>query len=384
MASSTPPTAPESAAATAPVWDDGRWLGFAPLRSDLSADVCVVGLGGSGLSCIHELLRLGLRVVGLDAAAVGGGAGGRNGGFFLAGIAAFHHDAAAAHGRERATALYRRTLDEMDRMTRETPAVIRRTGSLRIAASAAELVDCEAQFVAMTADGLPVERYHGTEGNGLLFPRDGVYNPLLRCRTLATSASVAGARLYEGSPALVIRPGEVVTSHGVVRTQQVVVAVDGGLSRLCPELAPRLRSVRLQMLATAPAPEVSFPRPVYLRYGYEYWQQLPDGAVALGGFRDVGGDAECTDDPVPSAVVQDRLERLLREHLGVQAPVTHRWAGVVSYSESGLPTVAEVQPGVWALGGYNGTGNVVGAICGRGVAQRIARGETALLTGLVD
>lgn len=367
---------------TVPVWEDGRWLGFEPLHGDVSTDVCVVGLGGSGLACIHELLAHGLRVVGLDARTVGGGAGGRNGGFFLAGIADFHHDAAAAHGAERATSLYRRTLTEMDRMTAETPSLIRRVGSLRIAASDEELDDCEAQFVAMQRDGLPVEHYAGREGSGLLFPQDGVFNPLLRCRELATRASVAGARLHEASAATELSSGAVVTAQGTVRARHVVVAVDGGLTALFPELGAKVRSARLQMLATSPAPEVSFPRPVYLRYGFEYFQQLPDQSIALGGFRDTGGEAEWTDRAEPSDAIQERLEKLLRSHLGVRAPVTHRWAGVVSYTESGLPIVAEVRPGIWALGGYNGTGNVVGAICGRGVARMIALGDGSLLEGI--
>lgn len=361
------------------MWEDGQWLGFAPLRGDLSADVCVVGLGGSGLACIHELLAHGLRVVGLDAGMVGGGAGGRNGGFFLAGIADFHHDACVALGVDRAVRLYRSTLREMDRMAAETPSVIRRTGSLRIAASSEELADCELQLERMTADGLAAERYLGHEGRGLLFPSDGVFNPLRRCRELATRASISGARLYEATTALDVTSGAVHTTQGTVRAPHIVVAVDGGLTRIFPELADVARSARLQMLATAPALDVTFPRPVYYRYGYEYFQQLPDHSIALGGFRDAGGDAEWTDVAEPSPALQGRLETLLRTQLGVDAPVTHRWAGVVTYTESGLPIVREVRPGVWALGGYNGTGNVVGAICGRGVAQRIARGSSALI-----
>lgn len=370
--------------ATTPIWDDGQWLGYAPLRGDTSADVCVVGLGGSGLACVHELLAQGARVVGIDAAAVGGGAGGRNGGFFLAGVAAFHHDAATALGHDRAVALYRRTLAEMDRMTAETPSLIRRVGSLRIAASEEELKDCDSQYRVMVDDGLPVERYRGPEGEGLLFPADGVFNPLLRCRDLATRASLSGARLFEGTAAIDVQGGAVVTANGTIRAPRVIVAVDGGLALLLPEIADQVRSVRLQMLATAPAPEVTFPRPVYLRYGFEYFQQLPDQSIAIGGFRDAGGEAEWTDEPSTSPELQELLEGLLRNHLGVRAPITHRWAGVVSYTASGLPLVAEVRPRVWALGGYNGTGNVVGAVCGRGVAQLVTTGDTTLLNDFLD
>jgi glycine/D-amino acid oxidase-like deaminating enzyme len=48
-----------------------------------------------------------------------------------------------------------------------------------------------------------------------------------------------------------------------------------------------------------------------------------------------------------------------------------------------MPIAEEVRPGVWALGGYSGTGNVMGALLGRAVAQRIVRGESRLLEPFV-
>ena len=68
----------------------------------------------------------------------------------------------------------------------------------------------------------------------------------------------------------------------------------------------------------------------------------------------------------------------LREHLRVSAPITHRWAASVGYTDTGLPIIHEVRPNVWALGGYNGTGNVVGALCGRAIAEHLA-GRSELL-----
>jgi gamma-glutamylputrescine oxidase len=367
---------------TPPVWDDEPWHPLPILDGDVRADVCVVGLGGSGLSAVGELLRAGLSVVGIDAGPVGGGAAGRNGGFLLAGLAAFHHDAAAELGRERAARLYRMTLDELERIAAETPDAVRRTGSLRIASSAEEEADCRAQLSAMRADGLPAEPYEGPEGTGLLFPLDGTFQPLRRCRILARRAVEAGARLFEGSPAVSITGTEVVTPGGRVRCGAVVVAVDGRLERLLPELEGRVRTARLQMLATAPAPEVTYPRPVYYRYGYEYWHQLTDGRVALGGFRDRAGEGEWTHQAEPSPWVQAEMERFLRERVGVKAPVTHRWAASVGYSAGVLPVMDEVRPGVWAVGGYSGTGNVVGALFGRAAAQLAAGGQADLAAAL--
>jgi len=62
--------------------------------------------------------------------------------------------------------------------------------------------------------------------------------------------------------------------------------------------------------------------------------------------------------------------------------VTHRWAGAVGYSANGLPVVDEVRSGVWAMGGYSGTGNILGALCGRGVAQLAVTGRSELLSEL--
>lgn len=354
-----------------PLWDDGEWRALPALASDAEADVCVVGLGGSGLACIGELLRRGRRVIGLDAGQVGGGAAGRNGGFLLAGTAPFYHDAVAAYGRPRAREMYRLTLGEIERLAGELPGIVQSVGSLRIARSRAERDDCTKQLAAMRADDLPVEAYEGEEGVGLLTPMDGAVQPLARCRTLARRATAGGALLFENSRVTLADAGLVRVGASVVRCEHVIVAVDGRLDGILPELRSRVRTARLQMLATAPAHEVRFPRPVYARFGFEYWRQLPDGRIALGGFRDQGGDAEWTGEALPSDTIQHALEHFLRDELHVVAPITHRWAGLVGYTRDALPIVEEIRPRVWALGGYSGHGNVIGSLLGRGVARVI-------------
>jgi glycine/D-amino acid oxidase-like deaminating enzyme len=153
------------------------------------------------------------------------------------------------------------------------------------------------------------------------------------------------------------------------------VAVDGGLEHVVPDLVGSVRSVRLQMLATAPADDVSVPRPVYARSGMDYWQQLPDGRVALGGGRDLGGPDEDVRSwpaaPPVSTPVQDHLERLLRDDIGTAAPVEHRWTGVVGFTADALPVLAVPRPGLVAVGGYCGTGNLVGPLCATWAADHL-------------
>ena len=353
-----------------PIWEDGSGLDLPTLTGDHEAHVCVVGLGGSGLAAIDECLSLGVSVVGLDAVTVASGASGRNGGLLRAGFAFPHHEAVERLGRDRARQLYQLTIDERERMLRETPEPTRRIGYLRRAADEEEARDCRAQHDALLADGFPASWYDGPLGRGLLVHDDAACNPLTRCRALARRLVKSGAQLYEHSRVERITSGVVETADTRVRCRRVIVAADGGLASVLPELAGAVRSVRLQMLGAAPDPSLTIPHAVGSRWGWDYWQRLPTGAIALGGCRDVGGDAEFTDDASPSREVQDALERVLRAELGVTTTITHRWAAVVSYTENALPLLREGRPGVWVAGAYSGTGNLVGAALARAAVRR--------------
>lgn len=366
-----------------PVWDDGVWRPLPSLLGHHEADTVVVGLGGSGLTAVEELLARNESVIALDASDVGAGAAGRNGGFLLAGAYDFYHDAVRRHGRERAYDIYQATLEEIQRIAEAAPDTVQFVGSRRLAADDWEIEDCRAQMTAMQADGLAVEWYEGDDGIGLTMPSDASFNPLKRCRVLATHAARAGAKLFARSTVTSIEGTRVTTTKGSVQAKRVIVAVDGHLERILPELAGRVRTARLQMLATEPTKERVVPCPMYYREGYEYWQQTADGRIAIGGFRDKAGDSEWTHDATPTDGVQRMLEEFLRNKLGVQAPISHRWAASAGYSENGLPVLEQVRPGVVALGGYSGTGNVIGALAARAAVALSSDGDSEPARALV-
>ena len=207
----------------------------------------------------------------------------------------------------------------------------------------------------------------------MFIPGDGSVQPLERCRLLAGRARARGARLYCDSPALELAGDRVRTPAGEVACSAVIVCVDGGIELLLPELEDQARSSRLQMLATEPVAPGTIPCPVYDNWGYEYWQQTArrqrrarrrSRDVRRGGMGQAGRDR---------GRVQALLDRLLRERVGIEAAVTHRWAGVIAYTPDRLPVFAEVRPGVIAVGAYSGHGNVLGSACGR-AATAIALG----------
>ena len=75
---------------------------------------------------------------------------------------------------------------------------------------------------------------------------------------------------------------------------QVVVATDGYPSGLLGPLEGLIVPTRGQMIATERIPERLFDRPHYSRHGFDYWQQLEDGRILAGGFRDAALDEEFT------------------------------------------------------------------------------------------
>jgi glycine/D-amino acid oxidase-like deaminating enzyme len=257
---------------------------------------------------------------------------------------------------------------------------------LRLAVSEEEADHVRDHARALREDGFPgelVEREDlppALRRTGLvacLTDHDGALHPARWYRLLAGAAEEAGARICEGSPVRGPVPapaeGRLVTERGSVRARHVVVAADGALPALVPEYAGRVRSRRLHMVATEPLPP-TLDRLVYARWGYEYLQQRPDGRILAGGFSDVDADGSYTVSDAGEPLIWDRVEAYLRDDLGAAGVVSHRWAGVVGYSNDSLPYVGEVpdRPCLYVAGGYSGVGNVPGFMCGRDLADTIA------------
>jgi gamma-glutamylputrescine oxidase len=374
---------------TVPYWLDYPYDPRPPLDRGIEVDACVIGGGVSGLSCARELARRGARTVLLEARTVASGASGRNGGFLLAGAAPFHLDARAAWGREPAARIYARTVEVQEEVCALARSLgvgdaVRTVGSLRLATSEEEAEHVRRHVDALREDGFEAElverdrlepALRGIGHAGCLVAHDAALQPARWIRALATDAEAAGATIFENSRA---EPGAELTANGAtVRARHVVVAADGPLPSLLPEATDKVRARRLHMIATAPLPERIVSTLVYARYGHEYFQQLPDGRIALGGFSDLDGPASYTSEERGDPRVWERLERYLQDELGVEgAAITHRWVGVVGFSDDSRPFAGEVRDGLYAVGGYSGTGNLIGFIAGRAVGERIASGTS--------
>ena len=275
----------------------------------------------------------------------------------LAGLDSEYHDNCARVGRFKTRDLYQETVVELNSIFKEYPNCTKRTGSLRLGFDDDNMMECFKQYQAIKKDGFPVNWYSGPEGEGFHIPIDGVFDPLLRARTMAERAMRFGAKLFGRARATEINEGIVRTEAGhIIRCKRTIVAVDGNIDKVLPEVAHKVRNVRLQMIGTEPAHDVRFTMPIHR--DDDYWQQLADKRIILGGFDAIDDDEECW----------AALEVFLREHIKTKAKVTHRWVGVCAFNMEGDPICEEVRPGVFAIGAYSGQGNIIGTLYGKKAA----------------
>src|SRR5438552_7812067 len=340
---------------------------------DEPADVEVIGGGVTGCACALALAEGGLRVRLYDARAVAAGASGRNGGFALRGGAMRYDLACESFGRETARAYWRLTEDYLDRLEALAGDALTRPGSVRLAADEEELEQLRLEHAALREDGFagewrdPQALAPGLRGaflGGIFHPHDGSLQPARFVLDLAAHAAEAGVEVCERTR---------VDSLADLEAEHVVIATDGSGRGLLPELDEVIWPARGQVVATEPLPRRLFSYPHYARNGFDYWQQVPDGRLVLGGFRDFSILSELTDVEETTPVIQEALDAFLVELLGEMPAVEYRWAGIFGLTQDMLPLVGRIpgRDGVWVAAGYSGHGNVLGLMCGELVAGAI-------------
>jgi gamma-glutamylputrescine oxidase len=344
------------------------------------ADVEIVGAGITGISAAQTLADAGLRVRVHDARRVGEGASGRNGGFALRGGAMPYDRAREWLGAERAAAYWRLTEEHLDRLAALAGDVLRRTGSLRLAADGEEVEEIRTERAALLEDGFDAEWRTELVGGrfpaAIFHPLDAAIQPARLVHRLAERAAHAGVSFVENTR---------VASLEALEADRVLVATDGYPSGLLGRIEGLIVPTRGQMIATEPIEQRLFECPHYGRHGFDYWQQTPDGRILAGGFRDFSLDSEFTAEEVTTPTIQNALESFVDDLVGRHVAVTHRWAGIFGLVLDFMPVVGRV-PGddrAWVAGGYSGHGNVLGFMCGDLVARAML-GEPHPLLELFD
>ncbi len=355
------------------LWLDGAERAYAPLEGDGTAEVAIVGGGIAGIATAYFLARAGVRAVVLEARGVAEAASGRNAGFLLAGVAENFVAASRRYGAANALRIWRLT-EHTQALVRSLVAEhsieceLRWRGSDQIAGDNEEWGEVAEGARLLAAEGVSVSV--DPTARSATYADDGELHPVRWVRGLAAAAARAGARIHEGTSVTGIENDQVRTAAGTVTAGAVILCTNAYTRHLRPS---RVRPVRGQMLATAPA-RPAFERPAYAKRGYRYWRQRADGRVLVGGWRDVAVDEEVGQEERVTDRVQRHLDTFLIEH-GIDAPVTHRWAGTMGFSHDALPYVGQTGPRLFVCGGFTGHGMAFGPACAELVAAMVRGGS---------
>jgi glycine/D-amino acid oxidase-like deaminating enzyme len=379
-------TAPSVAPRLPPWWLDeaGPEEAAPSLEGDVTADVCIVGGGYTGLWTALALKERepSLAIVLLEAQTCGAGPSGRNGGF-LHGYWAALASLVPLLGHERALELARAG-------ERIVPAVrafceahgedvwLRESGMLMVSASpgqddaveravavAAESGAAE-QALALDAAGVAERVRSPVFRKGVFFPDGATVQPARLVRALRRAAINAGIELHERSPALRIRDGEVATPSGTVRAPEVVVAVNAAATGWRP-VSRHVTNFGSYVVLTEPVPELlkeigwtGGEAILDARMFLHYFRTTNDGRVLMGsgsgpiGFRG-RVDARFTEDLATAARAEQGLRRLLPGL--ADARIERAWGGPIDVSADHLPFFGTVKGKRIHYGlGYSGHG----------------------------
>jgi len=357
----------------------------------ITCDVCVIGGGYTGLSTALHLAEKGVDVVLLEAHRVGWGASGRNGGQVGTGQRVDQDGLEKLVGMTRARALWDMSLDSV---------------ALVKSLIASHAIDCgyvdgvihadhRARFVAGShayakklqktydydkisslsraeiSDHVGTDTYHG----GTLDMGAGHLHPLNFALGLAGAALKAGVRIYENSRVLHLtesNPAKVKTATADISATHVVVAANGYLGHLHPQLAQRIMPINNFIVATEPLDDATARGLIRnnhavadSRFVINYFRLSADNRMLFGGGESYSykfpGDIK--------ALVRKPMLNVFPQLADTR--LDYAWGGTLGITMTRLPSVVRIG-NILSAGGFSGHGVAMATLLGKAMAEALS------------
>ncbi|MER7072170.1 FAD-dependent oxidoreductase [Terrabacter sp. NPDC000476] len=385
----------------------------AALGTDLDVDVAVVGAGYTGLWTAYHLVTADptIRVAVVEKEVAGFGASGRNGGWCSALFPASLTRMAAERGRDAAVRMQHRLHDTVAEVGRIAAAEgidchFDQGGYLAVARNPAQLDRVRAEVAEHHAWGFGDEDHRLLDAHevtqmaavsqalgGSWTPHCAAIHPARLVRGLADAVERRGVTVLEQTPAVEVGSRRVVTPHGTVRAEHVVLATEG-YTPTVPGRRRALAPIYSLMTATEPLPESTWAqiglerRTTFAdnRHLTIYGQRTRDGRIAFGGR---GAPYHYGSRVAPRYDRDERVHASLRRILVELFPIldgvtfTHSWGGNLGVPRDWFPSVHhDRHTGLGFAGGYVGDGVATSALAGRTLAAMIRDDDPEELAAL--
>ncbi|OWJ76294.1 NAD(P)/FAD-dependent oxidoreductase [Haematobacter genomosp. 1] len=361
-----------------------------PLQGSHRADVCVVGGGYTGLSAALHLAERGYSVVLLEAHRAGFGASGRNGGQVGSGQRLEQDELERRMGRDDAHRLWA-IAEEAKALVRDLIArhampirfhsgvahACRTEAEVRHSRTMAEKLAHEYGYDQVEPlDHAGIRALIGSEDyvGGDIDRGAGHIHPLNFAIGLARAAEAAGVTLHENTLVTGITRGQttrVVTASGSVTADHVIVACNGYLGDLVPEVAARVMPINNFIVATEPLGDAArdiLAEPVAVadtRFVVNYWRLSEDNRLLFGGGESFGYRF-----PDVIATVRKPMLRVYPQLRDVR--IDYAWGGTLAITMTRLPCFLRLGPNLLSASGYSGHGVAMATLAGRIMAEAVA------------
>ncbi len=364
-------------------------------KKKIESDICIVGAGITGLSSAYWLLKKdpNLKIVILEKGNIGSGATGRNAGFITCGSVEHFNRMVGKHGIEGALEIWQFAEENLNLLKNEigldSRLEFQEKGAFSLATLDNEMQELTSVSEIMKKYKIPVEMLDqkavenrlgaiGFKG-GIHYKKDGAIHPvkllnkmksLLKCDIL-TGQEVKGIRELDSQRLVICNDFE-------IETHAVLLCTNGYTSSLSPYFEDKIFPTRGQIMVLSPQ-EMFMEGPCYANFYLDYFRQLQDGSLLIGGFRQLESDTEKGFSDHTSVKIQSALHDFVIKHLPQfrHSEVTHRWSGVMGFSVDGEPLIGSLPTDsqVFFCGGFTGHGLGLAFHAGKHLAQLVF-GET--------
>jgi len=365
--------------------------GFPSLNGSLRADVCVVGGGYTGLSAALHLAQRGFDVVLVEAQRVGFGASGRNGGQVGSGQRRDQGYLEAMAGKEAARRLWD-LAEEAKALVQSliashampvtfAPGIAHacwHPHELRHARHNAEKLERDYGYRQITSlDKAGLGDLVGSDAfcGGEVDWGAGHLHPLNYALGLAKAAADAGVRIFECSEVTAITKGPkvtVATAQGDVVADHLILACNGYLGRLEPQVAARVMPINNFIIATEPLgdrAETLIRRNIAVadsKFVVNYFRLSDDRRLLFGGCETYGYRF-----PADIAAAVRKPMLAIYPQLA-DARIDYAWGGTLAITMNRMPCFLRVAANILSASGYSGYGVAIATVAGKVLAEAVA------------